>query len=297
MKRSEGRLFFPHLPPHWSSACHPQQQQRCENLQWCQLSAVQCGNQRHTEPWTNGRQHVFIFLGEGAVVRFPQMQMDHITAAAIGTHGATGGTSLLMTETTPCTSPPLKMGMPGLLAVDPGSSPSGFFFRGGGTRCFAPRCQCWGNCHGVWDRKATHPGQLGQLPSWESSPTYAPMVSWITSENHTSPHGSDSVLDFSNVDEISGVCHMTSQTSTKNMSQMCHRSWKALAYHTLVESPVEGCRQIWSLMRRDELVPLLNSQSDVSFFLCKTGVVPIFVPILLQGLCISIWVCLKIVYP
>ena len=43
-------------------------------------------------------------------------------AVAIGT----GGTSLLMTETTPCTSPPSKMGMPGLLAVL-GSSPSGLF--------------------------------------------------------------------------------------------------------------------------------------------------------------------------
>lgn len=42
--------------------------------------------------------------------------------------------------------------------------------------------------------------------------------------HHTCPDGSDSVLDFSNVDEISGVCHMTSQTSTKNVSQMCHRS-------------------------------------------------------------------------
>ena len=31
-----------------------------------------------------------------------------------------------MTETTPCTSPPLKMGMPGLLAVLE-SSPSGLF--------------------------------------------------------------------------------------------------------------------------------------------------------------------------
>ena len=38
----------------------------------------------------------------------------------------------------------------------------------------------------------------------------------FTSENHTyhtsSPDGSESVLDFSNVDEISRVCHMTSQT-------------------------------------------------------------------------------------
>ena len=100
------------------------------------------------------------------------------------------------------------------------------------TRCFALRCRCWGNCHGVSDRKAIHPERI------------------IFDSGHIPKSKSAKVLNVSNVDEVSRLCHVTC-IKTQNMTTTPYnrphgsvKSFRSCLLH-LRQLPSERRRADW----------------------------------------------------